>query len=65
MPTHSSIFAWRIPWIKEPSGPQSMELKSPTGLSDEHFDFSYIRTTAKCTDYLEGEKDHNQAVVRS
>ena len=43
----------------------AMELKSPTGLSDEHFDFSYIRTTAKCADYLEGEKDHNQAVVRS
>ena len=25
MVTHSSIFAWKIPWIEEPSGLQSME----------------------------------------
>ena len=24
MATHSSILAWRIPWIEEPSGPQAM-----------------------------------------
>ena len=24
MATHSSIFAWRIPWIEEPGGLQSM-----------------------------------------
>ena len=24
MTTHSSIFAWRIPWIEEPGGLQSM-----------------------------------------
>ena len=35
MATHSSILAWRIPWIKEPGGLQSMGvLKSQTGLSD-------------------------------
>ena len=35
MATHSSILAWRIPWIKEPGGIQSMGvLKSQTGLSD-------------------------------
>ena len=22
--THSSILAWRIPWMEEPGGPQSM-----------------------------------------
>ena len=22
--THSGIFAWKIPWIEEPGGPQSM-----------------------------------------
>ena len=27
MATHSSIFAWRIPWTKEPGGLQSMELQ--------------------------------------
>ena len=25
MATHSSILAWEIPWIEEPSGLQSME----------------------------------------
>ena len=24
MATHASILAWRIPWIEEPGGPQSM-----------------------------------------
>ena len=27
MATHSSIFAWRIPWTEEPGGLQSMESK--------------------------------------
>ena len=27
MATHSSIFAWRIPWTEEPSGLQSMMLQ--------------------------------------
>ena len=27
MATHSSILAWRIPWTKEPGGPQSMGLQ--------------------------------------
>ena len=52
MATHSCILAWRNPWIKEPGGPQCMELKSPIGLSDEYFHFSYIRTTVKCADIL-------------
>ena len=26
MQTRSSTLAWRIPWIEEPGGPQSMEL---------------------------------------
>ena len=30
MATHSSILAWRIPWIEEPGGLQS------TGLQVEH-----------------------------
>ena len=28
MATHSSIFAWRIPWTEEPEGLQSMGLQS-------------------------------------
>ena len=27
MATHSSILAWKIPWTKEPGGPQSMGLQ--------------------------------------
>ena len=27
MATHSSIFAWKIPWIEEPGGLQSMGLQ--------------------------------------
>jgi len=27
MTTHSSILAWRIPWIEEPGGLQSMGLQ--------------------------------------
>ena len=30
MVTHSSILAWRIPWIEEPSGLQSMGLQRVT-----------------------------------
>ena len=30
MATHSSIFAWRIPWTEEPSRLQSMGLQSQT-----------------------------------
>ena len=34
MATHSSIFAWRIPWTEEPGGLQSMGLQSQTRLSN-------------------------------
>ena len=30
MATHSSILAWRIPWIEEPSSLESMESQSQT-----------------------------------
>ena len=28
MATYSSILAWKIPWMKEPGGPQSMGSRS-------------------------------------
>jgi len=35
MTTHSSILAWRSPWLEEPGGPQSIESqKTRTGLSN-------------------------------
>ena len=36
MATHSSILAWRIPWIGEPGGLPSTGWQSQTGLSDSH-----------------------------
>ena len=35
MATHSSVFAWRIPWTEEPGGLKSMGLKSWMQLSDK------------------------------
>ena len=34
MATHSSILAWRIPWMEEPGGLQSMASQSRTRLSN-------------------------------
>ena len=34
MATHSSIFAWKIPWTEGPGELQSMVLQSQTQLSD-------------------------------
>ena len=37
MATHSSIFAWKIPWTEEPGGPQSLwSQKSDTTEMTEH-----------------------------
>ena len=35
MATHSSIFAWRIPWTEEPGGLQSRVLQSQKWLSNK------------------------------
>ena len=34
MATHSSILAWKIQWMEDPGGLQSMGLQSRTRLSD-------------------------------
>ena len=34
MATHSSILAWRIPWMEEPGGLQSTGLNSPANAGD-------------------------------
>ena len=34
MATHSSILAWKIPWMEKPGRLQSMGLQSRTRLSD-------------------------------
>ena len=41
MTTHSSILAWRIPWVEESGGLQSMGSQSRTRLSDFIFTFRF------------------------
>ena len=41
MATHSSILAWKIPWMEEPGGLQSEVAKSQTRLSDFTFTFTF------------------------
>ena len=42
MATHSSILAWKIPWLEEPGGLQSTGLQSWTRLSDFTFFFQSL-----------------------
>ena len=41
MATRSSTPAWKIPWMEEPGGLQSMGLRSRTRLSDFTFTFHF------------------------
>ena len=44
MATHSSIFAWRIPWTEEPGRLRFLgSQKSQTQLSDQHFHWGQFR----------------------
>ena len=40
--THSSIVAWKIPWMEDPGGLQSMEWQSRTRLGDFTYFLSLI-----------------------
>ena len=41
MASHSSTLAWRVPWMEEPGGLQSMGSLSRTRLSDFTFTFHF------------------------
>ena len=41
MTLHSSTLAWKIPWMEEPGGLQSMGSQSQTRLSDFTFTFHF------------------------
>ena len=41
MAPHSSTLAWKIPWLEEPGGLQSMGSLSRTGLSEFTFTFHF------------------------
>ena len=42
MATHSSILAWRIPWIEKPGGLQSMWAAKSHDLATNTFDYSWM-----------------------
>ena len=44
MATHSSILAWRIPWMEELGGPQSMGRKESDTTERLHFHFHFLHT---------------------
>ena len=67
MATHSSILAWKIPWIEEPGGLQSMGLQSRTRLSN----FTLLRFASharilqdRLQQYINGELPDIQAGFR-
>ena len=47
MATHSSILAWRIPWIEEPGRLWSMGSQIRTQLSDLPYNY-YLESNAQC-----------------
>ena len=48
MATHSSILAWKIPWMEEPGRPQSMGSDSRTQLSHFTFLFTFLAIKREC-----------------
>ena len=57
MATHSSILAWRIPWMEELGGLQSTGRKESDTTELLHFHFH-----ACCTDWFQKEKEYVKAV---
>ena len=53
MATHTSILAWRTPWMEKPGGLQSMGLPSRTRLSDFTFTFTLVQASVKVWVLLE------------
>ena len=66
MAPHSSILAWKIPWMEEPGGLQSMGLRSRTWLSNFTFDFhshALEKEMATHSGFLPGEFQGQKSLV--
>ena len=64
MSTHSSTLAWKIPWMEEPGGLQSMGSQSQTRLNDFIFTFMHWRRKWQPTPvFLPGESQGWQSLV--
>ena len=62
MAPHSSTLVWKIPWMEEPGGLQSMGLQSQTRLSD--FTFTHWRRKWQPTPvFLPGESQGQESLV--
>ena len=63
MAPHSSTLAWKLPWMEEPGGLQSMgSLKSRTRLSDFTFTF-HFHALEPTPVFLPGESQGRQSLV--
>ena len=67
MATHSSILAWRIPWMEEPGGLQSTGSQSRTRLSDLSFTFTFLvnRVMKKCRPNLSTSQPSGEVTFSS
>ena len=66
MAPHSSILAWKIPWIEEPGGLQSMGLRNWTRLSNFTFTFHFHaleKEMATHSGVLPGESQGQKSLV--
>ena len=52
METHSSTLVWKIPWVEEPCGLQSMGLKQSNMTEQLHFHFHFLDKMATCSSIL-------------
>jgi len=66
MAPHSNTFAWKIAWMEEPGGLQSMVAKSQTGLIDFTFSFTFMHRRRKWQPtpvFLPGESQGRGSLV--
>ena len=66
MAAHSSTLAWRIPWMEEPGGLQSMGSQSRTRLSNFTFTFHFYaleKEMATHSVFLPGESHGQRSLV--
>ena len=64
MAPHSSTLAWKIPWMEEPGGLQSMGSLSQTRLSDFTFTFTHWRRKWQPTTvFLPGEAQGRESLL--
>ena len=48
MATHSSILAWKIPWMEEPGGPESIGSQSRTQQSTHTHTYRHVIISGVC-----------------